>query len=66
MKQPWKVEIDGQERTIYLVPKFGYLSLPVGTVMYSILGERVVVGEDYIDMDTRNGYLAYGILEEEV
>jgi hypothetical protein len=64
MKQPWKVEIDGQERTIHLVSKFGYLSLPIGTIMYSINGERVVVGEDEIDMDTRNGYLGYGILEE--
>jgi len=58
---------DGIERTLILVPKFGYLSLPIGTVMYSIDGERVVVGEDEIDQRTYiDGYLKYGILKEEV
>lgn len=59
------IEIDGEERTITLVPKFGYLSLPIGTEMYSLNGERVVVGEDEIDQTIiADGYLAYGILEE--
>lgn len=65
MKQLWKVEIEGQERTIALVPKFGYLSLPIGTVMYSTEGERVIVGEDEIDQaPIVAGYLKYGILED--
>jgi hypothetical protein len=32
-----------------------------GTELVSIGGRRVVVGKDYIDNDTRFGYLAYGI-----
>lgn len=31
-----------------------------GTILYSINGEKVVVGKDYIDGDTRRGFLAYG------
>jgi hypothetical protein len=56
---------DGIERTLALVTKYGYLSLPVGTVMFSIDGERVVIGEDEIDQTpVMDGYLKYGILEE--
>lgn len=65
MKKQYLIDLDGDERTITLVPKFGYLSLPVGTIMYSIDGERVVVGEDEIDQTPiAEGYLAYGILED--
>lgn len=64
MKKQYLIDLDGDERTITLVPKFGYLSLPVGTVMYSIDGERVIVGEDEIDQTPiAEGYLKYGILE---
>jgi hypothetical protein len=56
---------DGKEYSLALVTKYGYLSLPVGTVMFSIDGERVVVGEDEIDQTPiADGYLKYGILEE--
>jgi hypothetical protein len=34
--------------------------LPDGTVLVSIQGRRVAKGRDYIDDDTRGGYLAYG------
>jgi len=64
MKKTWTVEIDGEEKTLSLVTKYGYLSLPVGTVMYSLLGDRVVIGEDEIDQRMLDGYLNYGILEE--
>lgn len=67
MKKLWKVEINGQERIIALVSKFGYLSLPVGTVMYSLNGEKFIVGEDEPDQNYHlEGYIPYGILEEEV
>jgi hypothetical protein len=56
---------DGLERSLSLITRFGYLSLPVGTVMFSIDGERVVVGENEIDQTPiADGYLKYGILEE--
>lgn len=38
-----------------------YNRLPDGTVLTSIMGETVTKGTDYIDMDTRFGYIAYGI-----
>jgi hypothetical protein len=59
------IALDGEERTITLVPKFGYLSLPIGTVLYAVDGERVVVGEDELDMEYElDGYLQYGVLED--
>lgn len=65
MKKQYFIDLDGDERTITLVPKFGYLTMPVGTVLYSIDGERVVVGEDEIDQTPlMDGYLKYGILED--
>jgi len=65
MKQPWTIEIDGEERTIYLVPKSGYLSLPLGTELYSIDGEKVIVGEiDLSNVKLMNGYLPYGVLDD--
>lgn len=34
--------------------------LKKGTVLYCIDKSKVVVGKDYIDDDTRGGFLAYG------
>ncbi|MFA5559314.1 MAG: hypothetical protein WDA59_07705 [Methanofastidiosum sp.] len=64
MKKPWLIEIDGEEKTMYLIPKSAYLSLPVGTEIYSLEGEKFVIGEDEIDMTATEGYLDYGILKE--
>lgn len=36
-------------------------ALPVGDVLYNIFGEEVTVSYD-MDMDTREGYTAYGTL----
>jgi hypothetical protein len=57
----WKLD-DG--RTITLVTPKEFSELPHGTVLYSIRGNRAVKGTDYIDNDTRGGYLAYGLLVE--
>ena len=40
--------------------------LPKGTVLYSIDGKKAVVGVDYVDGDTRGGFLAYGFLKKDV
>lgn len=40
--------------------------LPKGTVLYSFNGEKVVVGVDRIDGDTRGGFLAYGFLKKDI
>lgn len=52
-------------RTISLVHKNDFASIPDGTELISIVGERVIKGVDYIDDDTREGYYAYGTLVEE-
>lgn len=36
-----------------------------GTVLYDIFGFPAVVGVDYIDDDTRGGYLAFGFRQED-
>jgi len=64
MKKPWLIEIDGEEKTMYLLPKSAYLSLPIGTEIYSLEGEKFVVGEDEIDLSDTDGYLDYGVIKE--
>lgn len=34
--------------------------LPLGTALVCINGKNVIVGVDRIDLDTRDGFLAYG------
>ena len=38
--------------------------LPYGTRLLSILGEYKTYGVDHIDQDTRNGYLAWGLVPD--
>ena len=49
-------------REIPLIYAENYGSVPLGTVLASICGEVKIKGHDYIDMDTRGGWLAYGII----
>jgi len=50
--------------TIWLLTKEEFKTLPNGTKLISILGEVVTKGIDDIDdMDTRGGYLAFGLEE---
>lgn len=35
-------------------------SLPKGTILYCFTGQKVIVGVDYIDDDTRSGFVAFG------
>lgn len=53
--------LDDGTRLRLITPE-DYLSLPEGTALRSILGETVIIGTDYIDNDTRGGYLAYGLV----
>ncbi len=39
--------------------------LPDGIMLISICGEEIIKGVNYIDDDTRAGYLAFGTLAEE-
>jgi hypothetical protein len=45
---------------IMLVPLWALGLISIGEQLTSIIGERVVVGHDLIDTDTRGGCLAYG------
>lgn len=47
---------------LWLCPIADWENVPVGTVMTSIMGEEKTKGKDYIDLDTRFGLLAYGVV----
>lgn len=51
-------------RTIRLLTPSELKSQPAGKVLISILGEEKTVGVDHLDDDTRCGYTAWGILNE--
>lgn len=57
----WRNEplIDGD---LWLCPLSDWENVPAGTVLTSITGERKTKGKDYIDLDTRFGLLAYGVV----
>lgn len=46
---------------LYLIPLYLLSALPDGLVVYSILGDKKIIGKDYIDNDIRFGCIAYGI-----
>lgn len=52
-----------KETNLYLFTKEEYEQLPDGIELTSINNTTSVKGKDYIDMDTRFGYLAYGVTD---
>lgn len=59
MYNDWKLD-DG--RIIRLITPEQLKNLPIGTPLTCIDGSVQVKGNDYIDDDTRGGYLAFGQL----
>lgn len=49
------------EDGLYLFTREEYNQLPDGTELTSINGKLKTKGIDYIDMDVRSGYIAYGV-----
>ena len=47
-------------RWIHLFTPEEISELPDGTVVISIFGKTLITGRDYIDLDTRGGYSAFG------
>lgn len=47
-------------RILLLLTEEQLNALPDGTRLVSIAGQEVEKGVDYIDLDTRGGWLAYG------
>lgn len=52
---------DEDENPLWLFTPEEYNQLPDGIDLESINGKSYTKGKDYIDDDTRFGYLAYGI-----
>lgn len=46
---------------LYLIPLSDWHNWPKGCKVTSILGDICIKGKDYIDEDTRGGFLAFGI-----
>lgn len=59
---PWDEE---GEETLWLLTPFELDVTPKGTILKSIMGDRRIVGHDYIDTDTRFGYITYGLTEDQ-
>lgn len=60
---PWS---DRQSDPLWLLTTTEYDALPDGTELVSINGQRKVKGTDYIDQDTRAGFIAWGLLESQL
>lgn len=48
---------------LWLLTPEEYEALPEGVVLTSINDNTVTKGGGYVDMDTRGGYLAYGLFQ---
>lgn len=59
----YKVALENkkEEIIIYLLPLYLYQAIPDGTVLYSIMGRKIVKQGDNLSSDNRAGYLAYGV-----
>jgi hypothetical protein len=49
--------------TLWLLTPMELEVTPKGTILTSIMDNKKIVGHDYIDTDTRAGYLAYGMFD---
>jgi hypothetical protein len=58
-RQPWTVKSVGKDIELITPEELRYL--PLGTSLRCIDGSLVIVGVDYIDDDTRGGFLAFGV-----
>lgn len=59
---PW----DGQaEKVLWLLTPIELEVTPPGTIVTSIMGDTKIVGAQHIDTDTRFGYTAYGLTEDQ-
>jgi hypothetical protein len=62
---PWKIEQHNDLQAgaiIHLLTPEDFKELWDGAIVYNIFGKKCVKGTDEIDLDTRFGRLAYGIL----
>lgn len=65
-RMPWILDEVAPEslrgKEIHLITEAEPRTLPAGTMLVTILGRSAKVGgSDRVDLDTRGGFLAYGI-----
>lgn len=54
---------ESKDENLWRITPEQFEDLPEGTELTSISGDKVIKGKDYINQDTREGYLAFGFLE---
>jgi hypothetical protein len=59
----WQINQTGEFIILFTPDQFN--NLPDGIELTNIFGSKYIKGTDYIDLDTRFGFLAYGIPEDE-
>lgn len=52
-----------EDADLWLLTREEFLQLPDGTELTSIMGDRLIKGQDSFNFDSRMGYLAYGVLD---
>ncbi len=60
---PWS---DRQDDPLWLLTPAEFEMVPDGTVLVCISGKRSTKGVDCIDLDTRAGYIAHGLLDSQL
>lgn len=59
--ETWDEKGHWQDDNLWLLSRYEFDQLPDGVEVTSIFGKTAVKGVDDIDLETRFGYLAYGI-----
>ncbi len=59
---PWD---EPDKEVLWLLTPMELEVTPKGTILTSIMGNKKIVGHDYIDTDTRGGYTAFGMTEDQ-
>jgi hypothetical protein len=54
-----------ESKNTLLIPLKFWDKIPDGTKLKTIMGEIKIKGQSFIDLDTRGGYLAVGLLPED-
>ena len=60
-----KEKAEKPKELVWRVSKEQFDSLPDGTELTSISGEKIIKSKDFKDFDTRGGLMGYGFLEKD-
>lgn len=63
--EDWNVIPEGlRGRILHLIHEDDLPNIPVGTELVSVIGDRCVLGCEPMTLDARDGYLAWGFLDD--